>query len=155
KTDATFGVSAMHGTYDPNNDLNYTILGADGWFRFGRTNVRFESLVRRQLFDTADPTRFQYELAKNGDFFVKHGAYVELEQPVTQNLDLILRGDGMYRQGNVLAQDPSAPVPADGFLGRKSSVVRGTLGAAYTLERGFMVKLSPEILQLHDREHDG
>ncbi|MCL2450526.1 MAG: hypothetical protein FWD17_16380, partial [Polyangiaceae bacterium] len=99
--DVTLGASGMFGTYDPANRLTYAIAGADLSLRINRTNLRAEWLARRQQFDVSDPTLFKYAIARNGDFFVKHGAYVEFEQPLTAELDLILRADGMLRLGNV------------------------------------------------------
>lgn len=154
-THATAGLSGMHGTFDPNNQLDYTILGADLAVRIVRTNLRLEYLVRRQDIDVRDPTRFKYDVLSNGDFFAKHGAYVELEQPVSESVDLILRADGMYRQGNVLLRDPGTPLPADGELGRRASVFRYTVGGAFTVERGLMLKASSELWQFNDKEASG
>ncbi|MDB4998520.1 MAG: hypothetical protein JWM74_5952, partial [Myxococcaceae bacterium] len=122
-SDLTLGASGMYGSYDPKNELSYAIVGGDLSFRFGRTNLRVEYLARRQEFDTHIPALFKYEVAPNrGDFFVKHGGYVELEQPLTHTLDLLGRVDAMYRAGNV-------PVASE--LSNSASVLRETLGLAY------------------------
>ena len=84
----------MRGTYDPANDYSYTIVGGDLGFRLNRTNLRFEYLVRRQEFDTSDPRSLKYDVVANGDFVVKHGAYAELETPLSEQVDLIARADG-------------------------------------------------------------
>ena len=139
--DATAGVSAMHGTLDPKNELTYSILGADLAFRFDRTNLRFEYLVRREGLDVADPTRFKYEVVEGGDYFLKHGGYAELEVPMTRDLDVVGRFDFLYRSGNVLKTSP---------LEAHSAVVRYTLGTAYTVERGYRVKLSSEAYSFSD-----
>ena len=53
--DLTGGASIMYGTYDPANRYAYMIAGVDLAARLGRTQIRFEYLVRRQAFE-ADPT---------------------------------------------------------------------------------------------------
>lgn len=143
RSDATLGASGMYGTFDADNKLSYLILGGDLTFRFDRTNLRLEYLVRRQQFDVSDPTRFKYEVPmENGDFFAKHGAFVELEHPLSRNVDLIGRLDGLYRVGNV---------PSSSTLKAKSAVVRYTLGTAITLQRGFRLKASAEMWSFSDR----
>jgi hypothetical protein len=150
-SDATLGASGMYGTYDPNNQLSYAILGGDLTFRLERTNVRFEYLVRRTDFDTSNPGRFVYAVpASGGDFVVKHGWYGEIEQPMSKDLDLIGRLDGMYRVGNVL-QDPTGDTP----LRRRSTVFRYTLGTSYAIERGLRLKLSTELWQWTDKDDTG
>jgi hypothetical protein len=140
--DATLGGSVMHGTFDPTNDRTYTILGADLVFRIQRTNLRFEYLVRRQEMDVSNPVIFKYELVD--DYFVKHGAYAELEQPITRAMDLIVRVDGMHRSGNVLASET--------MLERRSTVVRYTLGTTHVLEKSLRLKLSSELWQWTDAD---
>jgi hypothetical protein len=141
-TDATLGASAMHGTFDPTNDRTYTILGADLVFRIQRTNLRFEYLVRRQEMDVSNPALFKYGLVD--DYFVKHGAYAEVEQPLTRAMDLIFRVDGMHRNGNVVATEP--------MLLRRSTVVRYTLGTTHVLEKSLRLKLSTELWQWTDAD---
>jgi hypothetical protein len=141
-TDATLGVSGMGGTFDPENDLTYLIFGGDLSFRFNKVNLRFEYLLRRQQFDTSTPSRFKYDVALNRDYFLKQGGYGELEVPITRTLDIVGRADFMHRAGNVAADSP---------LDAKSSVFRGTLGTAYTLERGLRVKFSTELWHFSDR----
>ena len=116
--------SGQYGKYDL--QFSYAIVGADVSFRSGRTDLRFEYLARRQQFDTSNPDAYRYEIpSKGGDFFVKHGAYIELKQPLTQWLDLIGRVDGMYREGNVLVESP---------LSQKSTVLRYTVGTMFTIK---------------------
>jgi hypothetical protein len=146
-SDATLGSSGMYGTYDPGNRLTYAILGADLVFRFQRTNLRMEYLVRRQQFDTSDPTRFKYVLPPSGgSFFAKHGAYLELEHPIMKDVDVIGRIDAMYRAGNVAAAST---------LSRESSVVRWTIGTAIGLERGLKLKASTELWRFSDADGRG
>ena len=142
-SDATLGGSGMIGSFDPDNKLTYAILGADLTLRFQRTNVRLEYLVRRQQFDVSDPTRFRYVVpAVGGDFFVKHGGFVEVEHPLSKIVDVIGRADGLYRDGNV---------PTGSTLKAKSAVVRFTVGTAVTLQRGFRLKASAELWSFSDR----
>jgi hypothetical protein len=145
-TDLTVGASGMYGLFDPQNRLSYAIVGADLWLRVGRTNLRAEWLVRRQEFDTSDPTIFKYAVSANGNFFVKHGAYVELEQPLGPDLDAIVRVDGLVRLGNVA---PTSPLSNEAFL------VRYTVGASYALTRGVRFKLAPELWQFDYRDVTG
>jgi hypothetical protein len=154
-SEATLGASVMRGTYDPANDFSYTILGADLSFRLQRTNIRLEYLVRRLDFDTSDPTLLKYDVAANGDFVVKHGAYVEIEAPVADDVDVIARVDGMLRVGNVLAVPPNAPPADDGELTNRSYVLRYTLGSSVSLERNLRIKGSSELWQFSDRDARG
>ena len=69
-------------------------------------------------------------------FFAKHGAYVELEQPITADLDLVARVDGLLRLGNVSAASP---------LSNRALLLRYTLGASYAVTRGVRIKVAPEL----------
>lgn len=150
-SDMTLGASGMAGTYDNNNLYWYTILGADFVLRIYRTNVRVEYLVRRTDFDTSDPSRFALAVAPtNGNFYVKHGAYVEVEQPLSGSVDLIGRVDGMLRAGN-FAADPTGET----LLSARSTVVRYTLGTSYAFERSFRLKMSVELWQWSDADEQG
>ena len=143
-SDLSFGASGMYGTYDPHNRFSYAILGGDISVRIKRTNLRMEYLVRRQQMDVDDPTLFKYVVpAAGGDFFAKHGAFVELEQPIVKDLDVIGRVDGLFRVGNV---------PTTSALSSNASVVRETLGLAYAIDRNFRVKTSGEIWEFSGPE---
>ena len=146
-SDLTMGASAMYGTYDPDNRLTYAIVGADVALRLGSTNLRAEYLVRREQFDVSDPTRFKYAIApERGDFFAKHGAYLELEQPVSARVGLLARVDGLYRVGNVATVSE---------LSYRSSVSRFTLGTTIAVERGLRVKASTELWKFSDDDAGG
>jgi hypothetical protein len=146
-SDATLGASGMYGTFDPMNRLTYGIFGGDFSLRLGQTNIRMEYLVRRQEFDTSDPTLFKYPIApKNGNFFLKHGAYIELEQPVSGRVTMLGRIDGLYRDGNVAATSE---------LLRRSDVGRATFGSLFTVERGLRVKASTEVYKFSDEDANG
>ncbi len=143
-SDLTLGASGMYGTYDPNNDQSYLIVGGDATLRFDKLNVRAEYLGRRTELSTSDRTLFKYVVAdSNGDFSMKHGAYLEVEEGLTPQLDLIGRLDGMFRVGNVEAASE---------LSRRSSVFRYTIGTAYAIERGLRIKLSTELWEFSDRD---
>ena len=146
-TDLTVGSSFMYGTFDPANKQTYAIAGADVSLRIDRTSLRAEYLVRRQTFDDSDPTRFKFATpATGGDFFSKHGAYVELEHPLSDRVDGIVRVDGMFREGNVLAGSA---------LSRKSAVGRFTLGTSILVVRSFRLKGSTELWGFSDEDARG
>jgi hypothetical protein len=146
-SDVTLGGSGMYGTFDPMNRLTYGIFGGDLSLRLGQTNLRMEYLVRRQEFDTSDPSLFKYAIApNNGNFFLKHGAYVELEQPVSGRVTMLGRVDGLYRDGNVAASSE---------LLRRSDMGRATLGSVFTVERGLRVKASTEVYRFSDADANG
>lgn len=143
-SELTFGASAMYGTYDPSNDLSYLIVGGDATLRLDKLNVRAEYLGRRTEFSTNDRTVFKYVVAdSNGDFSMKHGAFLEVEEGLTPELDLVGRVDGMFRVGNVESTSE---------LDRRSSVFRYTIGTAYAIERGLRIKLSTELWEFSDRD---
>jgi len=136
-SDISAGASGMYGLYDPHDRFSYLILGADLSVRLHRTNIRMEYLVRRQQMDTDEPDIFKYVVPpQGGDFFVKQGAFAEIEQPLVADLDLVARLDGMFRSGNVLATSP---------LSSNASVIRETIGFAYALDRNFRLKTSGEL----------
>ncbi len=152
-SDVTFGASGMGGSYDPRNTLSYVIVGADAALRVGRTSLRAEWLARRQQFDVSDPTRLKYAIGGRpggpdgrGDFFVRHGAYVELEQPLGPSVDLLLRVDGLLHKGNVAVSSELV----DG-----SSMLRATLGTSWAVERGLRLKLSTEVWRFSEKGSSG
>jgi hypothetical protein len=143
-SDLTVGGSTMYGTYDPNNNQAYWIIGGDATLRLDKTNIRMEYLGRRTEFSTADKTLFKYLVTDtNGDYSMKHGAYFEVEQGLTPELDIMARADGMLRIGNIEAASE---------LTRRSSVMRYTLGTAYAIERGLRIKFSTELWDFSDRD---
>jgi len=152
ETDMSIGGSAMHGTYDPNNSLTYTIIGADASLRIVRTNVRLEYLARRTEFDTSDPSRLRYVLTPGNDYFVKHGAYAEIEHPLTQTVDAIIRVDGLLRTGNVPSSVLGAP---DGEINHQSSILRFTAGSTISLDRSLRLKASGSYWRFSDNDGQG
>ncbi len=147
-SDVSFGASGMAGTYDDANKLLYAILGADFSVRVNRTNFRLEYLIRRTDFDTSDPATFKYAIAPlQGNYFTKHGAYAELEQPLLRDFDFVARIDGLARIGNV-------PASIDD-LSYRSGMLRETMGLAYAVERNLRLKASVEYYQYSDADANG
>lgn len=145
RADLTFGGSGMAGSFDQNRELWYWIFGADAVLRVGRTTLRAEWLMRRQEFDP-DGVALRYVITDDNAFFVKHGAYIELEQPITPRVDLLVRADGMLRIGDVPVNSP---------LDKESAVGRLTLGIAVLAERHFRIKASSELWQFTDPDVRG
>lgn len=145
KSDLTIGGSGMGGLFDPNRELWYVIFGADVSLRVGRTTIRAEWLARRQQFDP-DGVQLRYAITDDNAFFLKQGAYVELEQPVSQRLDLLVRADGMLRVGDVPITSP---------LDKESAVGRATLGMAFLVERHLRLKASSELWYFTDPDVNG
>jgi hypothetical protein len=146
-SDLTFGASGMGGTYDDTNSLLYLILGGDVSLRLDRSNIRAEYLVRRTEFSTAEPSLLKYAISPNqGNYFTKHGAYLEVEQPLIRDLDLIARVDGMLRVGNVAAGST---------LTNNSWMARETLGLAYGIERNLRLKGSVEYYEFSGADVSG
>lgn len=155
RSDLTIGASGMYGTYDAQNTLSYAIAGGDISLRIVRTFLRLEYLFRRTQMDASDPTQFAQPLILPADnFFLKQGAYVELEQPILRDLDVIGRVDGMYRTGNYPKFDIDAS-DQNPSLSLKSGVIRYTLGTSWAIERGLRLKLSAELWQFSDKDDDG
>jgi hypothetical protein len=146
KTTVTAGVSAMGGTYDPENKLYYAIAGADLLVQISRIFIRAEYLVRRtEMALGTDPSlRFKYGAGKNGrydPYFLKQGFYAELEVPISDRVDGIVRWDGLRRQGNVLRTSE---------LRSDSALLRYTAGASIRLSGATRIKLSGEVYDFSD-----
>jgi hypothetical protein len=145
-TAVTTGVSAMTGTYDPDNKLHYAIAGADVLVQISRVFLRAEYLLRRTEMSLGpDPSvRFKYGPGKNGKYdpnFLKQGFYAELEVPLTDRIDGIVRWDGLRRQGNVLRTSD---------LRSDSALLRYTVGASLRLGGATRLKLSGEVYDFSD-----
>src|ERR1044071_598698 len=146
KTTVTAGASGMFGTYDPDNKLHYQIAGAHLVLQLSRVFLRAEYLVRRteMALGDAPAQRFKYGPGKDGKYdpyFLKQGWYAELEMPAGDRLDLILRWDGLRRQGNVLR---------DSGLRSDSAVLRYTAGASIKVRGAVRLKLSGELYDFTD-----
>jgi hypothetical protein len=144
----TLGASGLFGTYAVNKDLTYFIGGTDLSIRVHRTNVRLEYLLRREQFDIGDPAVLKYAVASSsGDFFTKHGAYVEVEQPLGSKLTVLGRIDGLARFGNVgnVANGSGSEAFVPSPLTSKAWVVRETVAFAYAIQRNLVAKASGEL----------
>jgi hypothetical protein len=103
--------------------------------------------MRRQTLDTSNPAALKYTVSpKDGDFFAKHGAYVELEHPLGGGVDGIIRVDGLLRLGNIAAASP---------LSNQATVLRYTVGTSIVIARGVRLKLSPELYQFNYNDAAG
>lgn len=141
----SLGASAMAGTYDPDNQLSFVILGGDLVVKLDTVYLRAEYLIRRtEMALGPDPaSRFRYGPGPDGtfdDFFVKEGFYAELEIPVGR-FDLVGRWDGLRHHGNVERQSP---------LRKQSLVLRDTLAMTYRLHGALRLKLSGEFYDFSD-----
>jgi hypothetical protein len=146
-SDVTVGASAQYGHFDPQRKHSYAIAGADFALRIGRTDLRFEYLLRRQEFDLDNPDALRFDIApRKGDYFIKQGAYTELKFPVSSSVDVAARVDGMYRWGNLPKLSP---------LSEKSTVIRYTLGTMFTLATGLRGKVSGEVWDFSDADVEG
>ncbi len=140
------GGSAMYGTYDPNNELDILVLGADLVLKIERWVLRMEYLVRRtRMALGADPAKtFRYGPGADGQFdpfFLKEGWYAETEYPIYKGLDLLFRFDGIRRRGNIAIDSP---------LRSDSMVLRYTGALAYRVFSPLRVKLSAEFYDFSD-----
>lgn len=145
-TSLTLGLSGMHGTYDPQNELSYQVLGADGTLRVDRLTIRSEYLVRRtEMSLGGDPAaRFRYGPGDDGKYdphFLKDGFHLEAEHPVGRSLEVVARFDGMTRLGNVVSSSP---------LRSESAILRYTLGTNVLVDRALRLKLSGELWDFTD-----
>ena len=145
-TTITGGASVMAGTYDPENKLRYTIAGADLMIQISRIFLRAEYLMRRtEMSLGTDPAaRFKYGPGKDGTFdpnFLKQGFYAELEVPIVDRVDGIVRWDGLRRQGNVVRTSA---------LRSDSALLRYTAGASYRIRGATRIKLSGELYDFSD-----
>ena len=135
--DITVGASVMYGTWDPSNRFSYLIGGGDLSARIGRTQVRFEYLVRRQTYAPAPTVPYKLIVPPSGEeAFEKHGAYLEIERTMSETVTLLLRADGLYRAGNVPVMSPLAP---------RAAVFRYTAAGTVGLAPGFRLKASAEL----------
>lgn len=139
------GISAMYGTYDPDNELDALLLGADLVLRGKRWAFRAEYLLRRTKMALGDDpaAAFRYGPGPDGTFdpySLKEGAYAELTFPLGA-LEGVARADMLRRRGNV-AQTSA--------LRSDSLLVRYTLGTNIPLVRDWRIKLSAELYDFSD-----
>ncbi len=143
------GASAMTGTYDPNNELDFLLVGGELVMRLWKSFFRAEVLSRKTEMSLGEnpAERFRYGPGMDGAFdpyFVKDGFYTELEVPVGR-FDFVLRWDGLRRRGNV---------PRTSELRSESAVLRYTAAASYVLRYALRLKLSGEVYDFSDFEDE-
>ena len=117
--------------------------------RFKDVFLRFEYLSRKTKMDIKgdgdDPaTVFKYGPGSNGEYdpyFVKDGAYAELEVPVHKRFTLVLREDGLRRRGNIVNTSE---------MRSESVLIRHTAGVAVGLGQQVRLKLSFERYDFSD-----
>ena len=141
----SLGLSAMGGTYDPDNELFFVMAGIDTVLRINRFILRAEYIARRTEMSLGDDPagRFRYGRNEDGefdDFFVKHGFYVEAERPFGK-FDLVARFDGLRRAGNVVNTSP---------LRSLSTVLRYTGALSYKIHGPLRIKTSVEVYDFSD-----
>jgi len=141
----SLGASGMAGSYDPDNELGFVLLGADFVLRLDRVFLRAEYLIRRTEISLGDDpaSRFRYGPGPDGeydDFITKEGWVAELEVPVGR-FDLVGRWDGLRRRGNVLQSSR---------LRSESIVLRSTAALSYRLHGALRLKLSGEVYDFSD-----
>lgn len=145
-TTTSIGASVMRGTYDPNHVLPFAIYGAHAVIRMGDVFLRAEYLWRRTKMSLSDDpdARFRYAPSANGTYdpyFVKDGAYAELEVPMGPRVTGILREDGLRRRGNVVTGSA---------MRSESEVIRHTVGLAIAIRSALRLKLSYEYYDFSD-----
>lgn len=145
-TSLALGASAMYGTYDPDNELDILILGADLVLRVDRWAFRAEYLLRRTKMALGDDpgATFRYGPGRDGEYdpyALKDGFYAELTAPLGEVVELVGRVDGLRRLGNV---------PLTSTLRSESAVLRYTAGMNFQFERSWRVKLSGELYDFSD-----
>jgi hypothetical protein len=146
RSSVALGASTMRGTYDPEHRLPFQIYGAHLVLRFRDVFLRFEYLNRRTKMDMGDDPERVFKYGPNEDgkydpYFVKEGAYAELELPIHSRLTVVLREDGLRRRGNVV--NTSA-------LRSDSALLRHTAAIAVGLGQSVRLKLSYERYDFSD-----
>jgi len=140
------GASAMWGYYDPNNELDYLLLGADLNLRIKAFRLYAEYLVRRTRMSLGDdPTaRFLYGPGADGIFdpyMLKEGWYVTGEVKASELVEVVARFDGLRRRGNVTKAST---------LRSDSMLLRYTAGVNFVIERYVRIKLSAQFYDFSD-----
>jgi hypothetical protein len=141
----SLGASGMLGTYDPDNELSFWLLGADLVLRTEPFILRAEYLVRRTEMSLGlDPaSQFRYGPGADGKYdpwFIKDGFYTELEIPLG-DVDLVGRWDGLRRLGNTLTTSE---------LRSDSVLLRYTAALSYRIKAATRLKLSAEYYDSSD-----
>lgn len=127
------GASAMYGRYDDEGELSYLLGGIDLYTRVEKVNLRGEVMFRRT--EMADRPA-DYKQAPEDLFTQRDGFYVELDGPLMEYFEWLVRFDGFRRQG---------AVPINSSLeSTDSGIYRGTAGFNILPTTGIKLKLSYE-----------
>ena len=128
------GFSGMWGNYDADDELAYTMGGIDLYTRFSRFNVRGEVMFRRTEIPDR-PELFRQTLVDKA--VLREGFYGQVDGPVTDHLEWLVRVDGFRRAGPV--STGQAPLDPD------TNILRYTLGANILPTDGVKLKLNYEM----------
>lgn len=140
------GGSAMWGLYDPDNELDYLLVGVDLSLRVHAFRLYAEYLIRRTKMGLGDSpqTRFLYGPGSDGTYdpyMLKDGWYVTGEVIASDLVEIVARFDGLRRLGNVTTASS---------LRSESMVLRYTAGVNFVIERVVRVKLSAQFYDFSD-----
>ncbi|MBE7453152.1 MAG: hypothetical protein HS111_31085 [Kofleriaceae bacterium] len=143
------GASAMAGTYDPDNELEFVVAGAQASLRTPHATLRGEYLVRRTEMGLGEDPAARFRYGPRGDgsfdpFVLREGFYAELEVPVGR-VDLVARWDGLRRRGNVVRTSA---------LRSDSAVLRYTAATSIALRGALRLKLGVELYDFSDFEDE-
>ncbi len=137
---ATFGLSAMHGRYDPNHTRDYTALGIDATTQLGSVTIRAEVAFLRL---NIDPRAAGYRYQVLDPYIEKGGAYLEVEHPLLKRLILVYRADALRRVG--------IPLPeSDARLSPDSWILRYTQAVQVELAYGTYLKAEYQFSWMND-----
>jgi hypothetical protein len=147
---ASAGASAMTGTYDNKAHKTFRIYGAHANVRFKAFTLRGEYLWRRTELSTGTQPALQLKYGPRADgtyypYFDKEGMYVELEAPIVNRVDAVLRWDGLHRVGNV---------SRGSALTDDAGVLRYTAGLTIAIYRGLRIKLNGEYYDFRDFKNE-
>ncbi|HUQ02705.1 MAG TPA: hypothetical protein VM261_09435 [Kofleriaceae bacterium] len=139
------GASGMAGTYDPEQELGFAVVGAQVSLRTSHATLRGEVLARRTEMALGEnpAMRFRYGPGSDGEFdpyVLREGFYNELEVPVGR-VDLVARWDGLRRRGNVVQTSS---------MRSESAVLRYTAGFSVALRESLRLKVTGERYDFSD-----
>ena len=133
------GVSGMWGKYDADDELAYTLAGADFYTRFSQFNVRGEVMFRRtQIPDR--PELFRQALIDK--VVLREGFYGQVDGPIGEHFEWLVRVDGFRRSGPVPIGLPT--------LKPDTNILRYTVGANLSPTDGVKLKLNYELWRFSD-----
>jgi hypothetical protein len=143
------GASGMAGTYDPQRELEFAVVGAQVSLRTRHATLRGEVLARRTEMALGDnpATRYRYGPGSDGMFdpyVLREGFYTEVEVPIGR-VDLVARWDGLRRRGNV---------PRTSTLRSVSALLRYTAGFSVAVRDSLRLKVTAERYDFSDYQDE-